>query len=81
MCIGDVTPISNLVDSATILADHCVTNVSKLPVLKDQEVMLVGNSLQLSSDAVIPPAGIDVSRTKTLVCKANSSGKAEPGLG
>lgn len=55
MCISDVAPISNFVDTSSILADHCVADISKLAVLKDEEVVLVSNLLKLCGNAVIPP--------------------------
>ena len=57
VCVGDVAPVSNLVDAPLVLVHHCVANDSKLPVLKDKEVVLLGNGLELISYAGVPPGG------------------------
>jgi hypothetical protein len=67
--IGDVRPVRNLVDAPTILADHGVANVGKLAVLKDEEVVLVSNILQLGSNAGIPPAN---NTSAIMSCTPNS---------
>ncbi len=41
VCVGDVGPVGNVVDATSVLAHHSVANVSKLAVLKDQEVVLL----------------------------------------
>jgi hypothetical protein len=55
VCIGDMAPVSNPVDASLILVHHCVADVSKLAVLKDEEVVLLGNRLQLVGYADVPP--------------------------
>jgi hypothetical protein len=37
MGVGDVSPVSDLVDAVAVLGDDSVANVGKLPVLENQE--------------------------------------------
>jgi len=55
VCVGNVAPVSNPVDAALVLAHNRVANIGKLTVLKDEEVVLLGNGLQLVSYAGVPP--------------------------
>ena len=49
VCVGDVGPVSDLVDAVPVLRDHCVANVGKLAVLEDQEGCSQGSKFRRGS--------------------------------
>ena len=49
--ISHISPVSDLVDPAAILADNSVANVSKLAVFKDEEVCSKKKTLGLAASS------------------------------
>mmetsp|Transcript_8030 Transcript_8030/g.49604 ORF Transcript_8030/g.49604 Transcript_8030/m.49604 type:complete len:312 (-) Transcript_8030:953-1888(-) len=50
MSVGDMGPVGDLVDTTFVLHADCIADVSKLPILKNHEVMLLGQLLDLRAE-------------------------------